>query len=119
MYRDGDVAAAARRRGEAAAREPWGVEPAEEEKEDDEEEDAEEAAAANRTEYAEVAEAMAEAGGAQSGKIPLLSRINQQTYSRMLQTRRGADVAAAVVGSLPHVLVLHGEGESCSPRDER
>ena len=89
MYRDGDVRR--QRLGDAVKLlrvSHWGVEPAEEEKDEEEEEDGEEAAAANRTEYAEVAEAMAEvqaelnpenfqASGAES---------NQQTYSRMLQT---------------------------------
>ena len=97
MYRDGDVRR--QRLGDAVKLlrvSHWGVEPAEEEKdEDEEEEDAEEAAAAaNRTEYAEVAEAMAEvqaelnpgaqfgakqASGAESSDL-------EQTHSRTLQT---------------------------------
>ena len=59
MYRDGDVQR--QRLGDAVKLlrvSHWGVEPAEEKDEDEEEGAEEEAAAANRTEYAEVAEAM-------------------------------------------------------------
>ena len=100
----------------------WGVEPAEEEKQDDEEEDGEEAAAANRTEYAEVAEAMAEVQAELNpGKFPSFwSRIKPaDAQPNATDYDEAAEAAAAAVGLKappPHVLILHGEGESSTRR---
>ena len=119
MYRDGDVRR--QRLGDAVKLlrvSHWGVEPAEEEKEDDEEEDGEEAAAANRTEYAEVAEAMAEVQAELNpGKFPSFwSRIKPaDAQPNATDYDEAAEAAAAAVGLKappPHVLILHGEGES-------
>ena len=119
MYRDGDVRR--QRLGDAVKLlrvSHWGVEPAEEEKHDDEEEDGEEAAAANRTEYAEVAEAMAEVQAELNpGKFPSFwSRIKPaDAQPNATDYDEAAEAAAAAVGLKappPHVLILHGEGES-------